>query len=158
MSLVEPRRFGGWIVLALVVIFFAPLRLLAVFNRLTTKLGRLDDLSAIFGADRWEWAKDIVFNFGSSLVLAVLAIITMAHAFPKRRAAIRWFQIYFATSLVLSVPMHLYDTMNLRSESQTLSWGMLAWRLVIAALWLRYFRKNQRVKETFVRPTVGERW
>lgn len=87
--MIEPRAFGGWLILALLALVAAPLRFVAVFVQTGFELRNLDELAFVFEADNSEWLTVTLINLGSALVVAALAIVTMVHAFPKKQSAIR---------------------------------------------------------------------
>ncbi|MDX2015609.1 MAG: DUF2569 family protein [Myxococcaceae bacterium] len=147
----QPRAFGGWLILALVVLFASPLKVVAVVVPLALEVADLDDLAMVFDAENAEWRRVAVFNVATSLLSAVVAGVTLNHALRKRQKAIGWFQAFFATNLLVNLSLLIFEAVSRSPGAPVPAWGSLVWPFVVSIAWLQYFQSNPRVKETFVR-------
>jgi len=160
----EPKGLKGWLILPAIGLFVAPLRL---------GLNLLKDFWPIFRDGYWPvlttpgteayhplWKPLLTFEIvGNSLfILANLALIFFF--FTKH-----WrFPTLYVTMLVLNVIFVVSDFFMgnaiplVAASKDTQALREMARTIIAAAIWIPYFLRSRRVKNTFVKPgSVGTR-
>ncbi|WP_187263416.1 DUF3857 domain-containing protein [Pontibacter beigongshangensis] len=143
---------GGWLVLIMIGLFVSPLRTLLVlvtenyFNQQLWHSFLSPDSAAYAPATAILLALEIVLH----IVFFVYAILLISLFLQRRTSVPRLIAIFYFSSFAVRVAQYAaMDALNLPSETVS---GMsdIMGSLITAAIWVPYFYKSQRVKDTFV--------
>ena len=164
----ELRGFGGWLLLAAIGLFFAPIRNGAVL---------FTEILPSFNADIWNqlttqgsaayhplWGPLIIFQTLSISLLILYNLVVLYFFYKKKAIAPTLVIILLAAFAVLPglvlLGAKLIPTIEEEFVSQT---GVAFFKqVVISLLWIGYFRQSKRVKNTFYerqneKPPTGEK-
>ncbi|MFT2009662.1 DUF3857 domain-containing protein [Pontibacter sp. 13R65] len=146
------ESIGGWLILIMMGLLFSPFRTLVVlltgnyFNQNVWQ-GFLTATSASYApVTAAVLALEMVLHIGF-LVFAVLLI----SLFLQRRSSVpQLMAIFYFSSLIVRVGQYAaLEALGLQSITAT-GIGEITGSLITAAIWVPYFYKSQRVKNTFV--------
>jgi hypothetical protein len=153
----EPRGIGGWLILVVIGLVLTPFRLAQ---------GLLTNHWPIFRDGHWAelttagteayhpmWAPLLVFEVVGNLVMLVLPVVILVLFFRhSRRAPLAAIFMYAFSALFLIVDELLGRTIPAVAESTDHeSLKELSRAVLIAAIWIPYFLRSKRVKNTFTR-------
>jgi hypothetical protein len=152
---VGPEGIGGWLVLPAIGIVVLPVtRLMTVLKDILPALmpGSWAVLTET-GAEAYHplWAPGVVFELAMNTVVIVASIVVAGAFFQRRAHAPRWMIALFLFVLGVDVCDYLIArsipalSANAGTEVQMLKGG------VQTAIWVAYFMKSVRVRNTFVR-------
>lgn len=152
-----PSGLGGWIVLV-------QIGLIATLFQVALQL--LNYNLPSFGPEYWNilaspqgemyhplWAPLIVFEAAANVLLLVLAVFTLVLLYRKKALLPRVIILLYSANLLIGIIDYIL-IMNIPVASE-LEDGSSLRDLIRAALtcalWVAYFRKSERVKNTFIR-------
>jgi hypothetical protein len=155
-----PEGLGGWLILPMIGLFLSPLMALAsaAGNLLPLFQNRAYAALTTPGLPNYDtwWAPYIlgmcmivVAQFAGSIVLLVLAF-NRARWFPRGMIAF-YLLMLLATVWDMAILMHL-DLPGANQASAITAFGRSA---VVSMVWIPYFLSSRRVRNTFVRDSVG---
>lgn len=140
----ETRPLNGWLLLATVNLFIAPVNFVSALGRLWTglrerSLGLLDgEIAPWLG---WSLLETIPAG-----VLSGIAVMALPRVLGRRRSAVPLMKAFFVGSAVSAVLVRwAFSRLALPVP------GMLDWALISSVLWLGYFQTSNDVQQTFVR-------
>lgn len=152
----EPSGIGGWLLLPLLGLIVSPIRvsvmvatdLLPVFDeqiwsRLTTP-----------GSDAYHplWAPFLIFEVFANIVLIAFAVVLLWFFFRKSYRLPGLFIIWLALHIaVQAADMAFASQVPAAAAAIGESFRNLVQALIGAAIWIPYFRKSVRVRNTFTR-------
>ncbi|KWX74573.1 DUF2569 domain-containing protein [Paenibacillus jilunlii] len=152
-----PSGLGGWLVLV-------QIGMIAMLFSLVLKL--LNYNLPSFNAEYWGmlaskegelyhplWAPLIVFEAIANLLLLVLCVFTLVLFYQKKALLPRVIILLYCSSLFISVIDYIF-LLNIplaRETSGGRSTRTLVRSVITCVIWLAYFRKSERVSNTFVR-------
>lgn len=158
----EPRGFGGWLLLPAIGLSCLPIRegvmlfteIIPSFNPniwkpLTTP-----------GSDVYHplWGPIIIFDALSTSLLILFNIVVLYFFYRKKAIAPTLVIILFAVFALLAglelLSAELIPTIEEEFVSQT--WATFIRQVIFSLLWIGYFRKSKRVKNTFQDKQNGE--
>jgi len=155
----EPKGLGGWMILPLIGLFVMPIRLAVSLN---------NDFLPIFKEGYWEilttpgteayhhlWGPLIIFETAGNLFYILFALILIFLFFTKSHLFPTLIIIYIATNLIFIASDLFISNLipAIASESDPESIKDLSRTLIGAIIWIPYFMKSRRVKNTFVKRT-----
>jgi len=141
----SPLEFGGWLVLAMLALFATPLIFAAVLFGFVAAVQYAGWAGL---AEQPHWLAVNLWNLGSSLAMAGLAVFILPSYLGKRVTAPRRMQLFFIANTAMqvgSVVINAVAGAELELAGVTLS-------VAISAAWIHYFQSGKRVKETFIVP------
>lgn len=140
----ESRPLNGWLLLATLNLFIAPVNFISALGRLWTglreqSLGLLDgEIAAWLG---WSLLETIPAG-----VLSAIAVMALPRVLGRRRTAVLWMKAFFVgTALSAVLVRWAFSRLELPVP------GMLDWALISSVLWFGYFQTSNDVQQTFVR-------
>jgi len=151
-SQTEPKGLGGWLILPLLVLLLSPVWL--VFRL-------VGDLLPAFSAEAWSaltapgasayhpsWAPLLIFEFVADTVLLLLTLVLLWLFLRKSRRVpklfIGWSLLLVAVPIVELLLASQVPIVASESDEN------LGRAIVAALIWIPYFMRSKRVKNTFV--------
>lgn len=146
----EKRGIGGWLVLPAIGVTLNPIlllvNLLSSFSTLTNPEHRLV-------AEEYPTVSTLTgFEIFGNIVFFIIAVVLLIQFFGKQASAPKTFIWFVSLKLGLSILLLLIST-SLWSVAPQLAVNYLVPVFgygVGAAIWIPYFRRSKRVKNTFV--------
>jgi hypothetical protein len=150
-----PRGLGGWLILPMVGLAVGAVR---------SAVGLVQDFVPILTEGYWDvltdpaggayhplWALVLMFEIAGISMLVLLQVATLLLIFLKKRFVPR----VFATQILLFIAYTIVDGMlalqlPVPPENAYKQFGMVLVMSIGAAIWIPYFFKSARVKNTFV--------
>lgn len=143
-----PRRLGGWLILAMVVLFAWPLKLAS-----TAVLTWVEVQEA--GVPYAEFDPQWLFLTGWDLLtagcLAALSLWTLPQFWRKRKVARTLMLAFFVANFTVGVGNAVLAAVFSPVGSPPASVAPFLLMLLINGAWITYFSKSKRVLETFIR-------
>jgi len=160
-SLVPPavRRdelvgLGGWLILAGFGITISPIRILFTFSKTLPSYSASTwaalTTPGMSGYDPF-WAPVLMFELFGNIALLVFTILTAWLFYTKKRQFPRTFIWVVGGSIVFSVLDMLLMSFVPVSDPTAIEWSRQFGRTVVAAIWIAYMLRSQRVRNTFVK-------
>jgi hypothetical protein len=158
----EPKGFGGWLLLPAIGLSCLPIRDGAMLYT---------EIIPSFNPDIWKplttpgsdvyhplWGPIIIFDALSTSLLILFSIVVLYFFYKKKAIAPTLVIILFAVFAILAglelLSTQLIPTIEEEFVSQT--WATFIWQVIFSLLWIGYFRKSKRVKNTFQDKQNGE--
>jgi len=151
-----PKGLGGWLVLPIIGSIIRPFSALANLR---------ENFLPIFTNGSWEkvtspesslfiplWGPTILFEIAFNVLLVVFSVTICILMFRKSRKTPKYYIILLA-GVPAALTIDLILCVNLPNFSQNAlfkSLSTLAPTIVAAAIWIPYFIKSSRVKNTFI--------
>lgn len=143
----QPRRIGGWLILAVVSLFSLPLSALSHVITLGLQLRKYGGVGPILEADP-AWLAITVIETTYSTSLAVYGFFVLPGFFRKLKITVTRMQWLYAAVLVGNVLFTVFETIYAGNTEPAKPNYLI---FIVPILWLNYFRSSKRVKETFIR-------
>jgi hypothetical protein len=153
-----PSGIGGWLILIAIGRILSPLIILAtILNTylpviLSDKLNMLSRPGSINYSELWK--PTIFFEFGYNIIVLILGVVLLflffgrKRIFPKAYIGLVIFSIIFSTiDVILMAKIQSSISINVNTNAT----NQIIRQIVTAAIWIPYFLKSVRVKNTFVR-------
>ncbi|WP_157794012.1 DUF2569 domain-containing protein [Paenibacillus donghaensis] len=152
-----PSGLGGWLVLV-------QIGLIITLFRVTLQL--LNYNLPSFNAEYWDvltskqgelyhplWGPMIVFETASNLLLLLFSVFSLVLFYRKKATLPRMIILLFCGNLLIGIIDYIFllNIPLLRETGQGSSIRDLVRAALICATWVTYFRKSERVENTFVR-------
>ncbi|MDT0121688.1 DUF2569 domain-containing protein [Paenibacillus sp. RRE4] len=148
---------GGWLILIQIGLWFTVIMLLVQINQ---------SMLTILNTETWEvltakdsglyhplWAPVIIFETVFNLMFMVFTVYVIVAFYRKKAMLPRLMIIFYSLSLAVGVVDYLllYQIPIARELEDGSSIRDIARSVIACAIWIPYFRKSERVKNTFVR-------
>ncbi|MGQ8871199.1 DUF2569 domain-containing protein [Paenibacillus sp. TSA_86.1] len=148
---------GGWLILIQIGLWFTVIMLLVQINQ---------SILPILNAETWEiltakdsgyyhplWAPIIIFEAVFNLLFLVFTVYVMLAFYRKKAMLPRLMIIFYSLSLTVGVVDYLllYQIPMARELEDGSSIRDIARSVIACAIWIPYFKKSERVQNTFVR-------
>ena len=152
-----PSGIGGWLVLPLIGLIVTPIRV---------GLGVVTDLLPALQPEVWSgltvpgsaayhplWAPAILFEVGANVVLIAFSL-ALLWLFLRKSARVPSLMVFWFLTIV---GVQIVDLMLISQipavaeQGNAQSLGELARSVLGAAIWIPYFLRSRRVRNTFVR-------
>lgn len=148
---------GGWLILIQIGLWFTVIMLLVQINQ---------SMLTILNTETWEvltvkdsglyhplWAPVIIFETVFNLMFLVFTVYVIVAFYRKKAMLPRLMIIFYSLSLAVGVVDYLllYQIPIARELEDGSSIRDIARSVIACAIWIPYFRKSERVKNTFVR-------
>ncbi len=148
---------GGWLILIHVGLYISLLMSLNQFSR---------ELIPFIGSEEWGaltskyseyyhplWAPGIILETVYHVVFILFTIFILVNFYSKRRAFIFLMIIYFSLNLLFYIidSIIVYQIPILREYDDGNSLKLTVRQAISCAIWIPYFLKSKRVKNTFIR-------
>lgn len=158
----EPSGLGGWLILPMLGLIFLPFRLGVML--MTTHY-------PIFSEGYWEvlttpgteayhalWAPLLIFEILGNSLFLVFSIILLVLFFQKHQRFPKLMILFLAANLAfIGIDFFASDLIPaVAAESDPESTKELIRTIVAAAIWIPYFLKSVRVKNTFTRGIIEQ--
>jgi len=145
-QVVKPRRFGGWLILALLGLFAQQAMLL---SRSILFVGYSLDgtLEAAVEQDP-EWLALFGIDLLTTAGMAGFALYILPKFWAKRRRVPGLMVWYFGANLLTNVLALVLNAIF--DPNQKPAMGAVIFGFVVTSFWISYFQKSDRVKQTFV--------
>jgi len=136
----ELRGISGWLIIPAINFVFAPIKATITFFM---GISMIQSFVPELTSDPRLWLS------GSIDILMIIAIIIVAFLFfKKRRSAIKFIIWLMVASILVSlIQAFLHASMFNEMDDKTI--GSFIHASVIGAIWIPYFIKSKRVKNTF---------
>ena len=151
----ELKGFGGWLILPAIGLSCFPINTGAML---------FTEILPSFSADIWKplttpgsdvyhplWGPFIIFQALSISFLILYNLVVLYFFYKKKAIAPTLVIIFFAVYALLPglelLGAKLIPSIEEEFISQT--WAAFIWQVIISLLWIGYFRKSERVKNTF---------
>lgn len=153
----QPSGIGGWLILVVLGLVVSPIRILLELGTVHWPMIR-DGTWAVLttpGSEHYHplWGPLLVFELAGQFGVLLLGAATLWNLVRKSRhtptLAIVWLGSATAITLSIFLALPLIPAGAARDDPEALK-GVLK-SLVSAAIWIPYFLKSVRVKNTFVR-------
>lgn len=151
---------GGWLILPMIGLVITPVRLgfMLITMHLQIFLSGAWNVLTTPGSEVYHplWAPLLLFEIFANTVLMSWAVALLILLFTRSPSFPRWIILFYAVSLVI-VTLDLMGSrfIPMVAEQNDPS-GMreLFRAAVAAAIWIPYFIKSERVKNTFIQPSA----
>lgn len=154
---IEPSGFGGWLILPMLGLIITPIRLgrllLTIYVPIFTD-GSWEVLTTP-GSEAYHhlWAPLLIFEVAGNITFSLFAIILLIFLFRKHYTLPKWMIVFYATNLTF-VGINLFAANFIPAVAAAQdpeSLRDLFGGLVAAAIWIPYFKKSVRVRNTFTK-------
>lgn len=154
----EPKGIGGWLILPLLGLIFSAFQIAFQF---------IGDLAPVLTIETWHvlttpgtnayhplWAPLLVFEVVASVVLFSFTLALLRFFFKKSKRVPKLFVLWLLSVAAVQVIDYLLMAQIPSVSEQPDPAGMrdLIRSVGSAAIWIPYFLKSTRVKNTFVAP------
>ncbi len=146
----RPRRLGGWLIVALVLLFAWPLQFIAAAIRAWIAV-REHGLGPIWDQDP-TWLLSTAWRLGAAGALTALSLFTLRPFWKKRRVARTLMLAFFAATFVVGIVNYVIAAIFAAPGAPPPNMLGVVLSTIIVALWIKYFASSDRVRETFVLP------
>ena len=150
----EPVGLGGWLILVGFGITISPIRILFTLSK--TLPGYSASTWAALttpGMSNYHplWAPLLMFELFGNIAMLVFTVLTVWLFYTKKRQFPRTFIWVVAASIVFSLADMLLMSFVPVSDPTATEWSRQFGRMVVAAIWIAYMLRSQRVRNTFVK-------
>ncbi len=151
---------GGWLILPMIGLVITPLRLgfMLITMHLQIFLSGSWGILTTAGSDAYHplWAPLILFEIFANTVLMSWSVALLVLLFAKSHHFPKWIILLYLTSLgVIALDMALSQSIPAVAEQNDPSAATELFRSIVAAIiWIPYFIKSERVRNTFVKPSA----
>ena len=97
------------------------------------------------------WAPLLMFELFGNIAMLVFTVLTVWLFYTKNRQFPRTFIWVVAASIVFSLADMLLMSFVPVSDPTATEWSRQFGRMVVAAIWIAYMLRSQRVRNTFVK-------
>ena len=149
----EPERFGGWLVLPLIGLCLSPFLIIyGVVSEIQLVLApNTDETEQVFPGTKALVYSEIFLN--SALLAFTIFVLVQ---FWRKKSIVPTLMIYlFASRALLAIADALavhFVFHNQLDSANARALGQITGAAIVAAIWITYFLKSQRVAATFTRP------
>ncbi len=158
----EPSGIGGWLILPGLGLLAAPI----VFG-----WALLNTYAPLFSNGAWEalttpgtdayhqlWAPLLIFEIFGNTAFLVFAVILLFLFFQMHYSLPKWMIVYYLASLIfVTVDFFAADLIPaVAAQPDPESQRQLGRSVIAAAIWVPYFMKSVRVRNTFTKGRVEE--
>lgn len=161
-SMIEYRPLGvsglgGWLILIQIGLWFSVIMFLLQINQFTLTILNKEIWEVLTAQDSGYyhplWAPVIIFEVVFNLLFLVFTVYAMMAFYRKKAILPRLMIIFYSLSFVVGVvdSLLLYQIPIARELEDGSSIWDIARSAIACAIWIPYFRKSERVKNTFVR-------
>jgi uncharacterized membrane protein YfcA len=123
----EPKGLGGWLILPIIGLF-------------ASLLFHIADIYMNISLDKFD--ADIL-GLSSSIIMGIFLIVTLIAVFKKKQIAVKCFIGLYLLGLLIVLPGALMSDNYLDRVA-------LIKPFLVSIIWITYFLKSRRVKNTFV--------
>lgn len=156
LDLAGPRGIGGWLILPLIGLVLNPIRL---------GMTLVNDLLPVFRPETWNalttpgqenyhamWGPLLLFELVTNLLVGVFTVVLLVLFLRKsRRVPLLMIALLAGHVLIQVVDWALVGTIPaLAHDPKAQDFSDLRRALIGAAIWIPYFVKSRRVRNTFV--------
>lgn len=158
LQLLGVSGLGGWLVLVQIGIYLTILLNILTLNR--------DTLPA-FSSDTWEmltsevssvydpmWAPSLIFELVANTLFILLGLFCLYNMYQKKSILPKLMIILYSSSLVIAIldyvllnQISIVDEYNLSGQNGV---TVIIRSAITCAIWIPYFRKSERVQNTFI--------
>ncbi|MBT2291765.1 DUF2569 domain-containing protein [Paenibacillus albidus] len=152
----HPNGLGGWMVLVQIGLYLSVIRLLFLIFSTTIPSFQPDLWDVLTSPDSSVydplWKPALIFEAVVNVTFVLFSIFLLVQMYRKKATFPRWIIFYYVTNLivliidyVLLANIELVQQMNEGGSMQDIG------RLIIScAIWVPYFLRSKRVRNTFV--------
>ena len=136
-----PKGIGGWLIIPAIGLVLGPIK---AVGSLFLGIGMIQSFAPELLSDVRLWVSGII-----DVAMIIAAIIVAILFFRERRIAVVAIISLMAASIVASV-IQLFLSIAMFGEASSDNINPVLHACVFAAIWVPYFVKSKRVKNTFV--------
>jgi hypothetical protein len=148
-STFEP--LGGWLILPLIGLFITPIYL--IINLIDAKYF---DISIWNGFSIYSYGDALkarlIFAVAGEIIMACYAIFCLVLFLNKRDILPKYMIGYFSYCLIFNIADFIFIALVTHYKVPSSYPNATLRSIVVAAIWIPYFLKSTRVKETFIVP------
>lgn len=150
---------GGWLIIPMIGLFITPIRLgyMLVTMHLQIFLSGAWGVLTRPGSAAYHplWAPILLFEIFGNTILMSWAVALLILLFTKSPHFPRWIILFYLASLaIVALDMVFCQSIPAVAEQNDPSAMKELFRSIVAALiWIPYFIKSERVKNTFLKPS-----
>jgi len=158
----EPSGIGGWLIFPMLGLIFTPISLGALLFNTHAPIftnGAWEVLTTP-GTDAYHhlWAPLLIYEIVGNMLFIVFALILLVLFFQKHFLLPKWIVIYYLANLAFVATdffgANLIPAVAAQSDPDALK--ELIRSVIGAAIWIPYFMKSVRVRNTFTKGSAEE--
>ncbi|WP_251502498.1 DUF2569 domain-containing protein [Paenibacillus polysaccharolyticus] len=148
---------GGWLILIQIGLWFTLVMLLAQISQSVLPILNTETWEILTSKDSGYyhplWAPIIIFEAIYNILFLLFTVYVIVAFYRKKAILPRLMIIFYSLSLVVGMVDYLilYQIPMARELEDGSSIRDIARSAIACAIWIPYFRKSERVKNTFVR-------